>query len=177
MPGKLHDFGLRLAASQIGQLAINKVSMERAQKRLKQSARYMGRLVAVTNGRNAYNADQIIDTRFKSFDFRCLVHLNFRSYLVRLSPNVARRSRRSFKNSSGGTKKGFSWRIPPMITIGCVRITSTTMSPPNFARSYTHIRGFFCIPAGYCSNLSRRPEVRPPRVAPPKPIPCDRRCV
>src|SRR5262249_25823142 len=46
------------------------------------------------------------------------------------------RSRSSLKNSSGGTKKGFCWRIPPIITIGCVRRISITTVAPNRARSY-----------------------------------------
>jgi hypothetical protein len=48
---------------------------------------------------------------------------------------VVCRLRSSRKNSSGGTKKGFSWRMPPMMIIGWVRMMSTTICPPNLARS------------------------------------------
>jgi len=49
---------------------------------------------------------------------------------------VVCRLRSSRKNSSGGTKKGFSWRTPPMMIIGWVRMMSTTILPAqNLARS------------------------------------------
>src|SRR6267142_4787443 len=51
------------------------------------------------------------------------------------------RSRSSRKNCSGGTKNGLCWRMPPMMIIGWVRMMSTTVSPPNLARSYIHMTG------------------------------------
>lgn len=47
-----------------------------------------------------------------------------------------RRARSSRRNSSGGTKNGFSCRMPPMITIGCVLMMSITTLAPNWAKSY-----------------------------------------
>src|SRR5262249_41721655 len=51
---------------------------------------------------------------------------------VLLCPVPSRSSRR---NSSGGTKNGFSWRTPPIITIECVRKQFMTMLAPNRVRS------------------------------------------
>src|SRR5438094_8467136 len=45
------------------------------------------------------------------------------------------RPRSSWSNRSGGTKNGFSWRVPPMIAIGWVRRTSITRPAPNCVRS------------------------------------------
>ena len=61
----------------------------------------------------------------------CLFHLHSHRQIVdgRHLSCVAPRSRSSRKNSSGGTKNGFSWRMPPMMIIGWVRIMSTTISP------------------------------------------------
>ena len=49
-------------------------------------------------------------------------------------PVVARVARSRIR--PGGTKNGFTCRMPPMMTIGCVRMMSMTMLPPNLARSY-----------------------------------------
>src|SRR5439155_23717860 len=46
----------------------------------------------------------------------------------------ARRSRNSRKNSSGGTKNGFSSTMPPMRIIGWVRMTSMIRLPPHLVR-------------------------------------------
>ena len=48
---------------------------------------------------------------------------------------AAPRSRSSRRNWSGGTKKGFVCRIPPMMTTGCVRKMSMVAVAPNLVRS------------------------------------------
>jgi len=62
--------------------------------------------------------------------FACIVRQLQTVALVR----GARRSRNSRKNSSGGTKNGFSWTMPPMRIIGWVRMTSMIRLPPHFVR-------------------------------------------
>src|SRR5947209_1897502 len=100
--------------------------------------------MATPDGGKCQDTEQIIDAALQALDLiGCLFHLHFHGQIA-AGPYVccvARRSRSSRKNSSGGTKKGFSWRMPPMMIIGWVRIILTTISPPNLARSYIHMTG------------------------------------
>src|SRR5215813_6845298 len=106
MLSKLHHLSRLLWVDRRAQLPIDKVGVQHADEHLEEGTGYVGGLVACTDGRNGENADQIIDTGSKSFDFSSLLF-----HLVSLIPQVvafnyfrnARRSRRSLKNSSGGT--------------------------------------------------------------------------
>jgi len=83
------------------------------------------------------NTDQIIDAALKALDLGGTFHFPPSGQAADggAALRVVCRLRNSRKNSSGGTKKGFSWRTPPMMIIGWVRMMSTTICPPNLARS------------------------------------------
>src|SRR5262249_11217671 len=92
------------------------------------------RLVAGPDGRQRRKGDQIPHGAAKGARFAGnWFHRSLSSQLTAML--FCARSRSSYKNSSGGTKNGFSWRTPPIMTIGCVRRMFMTRPAPNRARS------------------------------------------
>src|SRR5205807_3970687 len=102
-----------------------------------QSADNLGRLSATPNSGKRLDADQVVNTSLEALNLiGCLFQLRVHRQVIsdRYFFRGARRSRNSRKNSSGGTKKGFSWTMPPMRIIGWVRMTSMIRLPPHFVR-------------------------------------------
>jgi hypothetical protein len=116
---------------------IDKIQAQQADQPVEQCTDNLGYLVAAPTGGQGEDADQIINAALQAFDFRgCLFHFYLSREVASGNPRgIALRSRNSRKNSSGGIKKGFSWRRPPMMIIGWVRMMSMMISPPNLARS------------------------------------------
>src|ERR1700732_3899307 len=92
---------------------------------------------ATPHGRKGEEADQIIDVTSKALDLvGGMFELRFHGQPAATGRAgcAARRARISFRNSPGGTKNGLCWRMPPMMTNGCVRMMSITAAPLNFER-------------------------------------------
>src|SRR5258708_37078482 len=91
------------------------------------------------HGRKSDEADQIINATLKALDLvggMFELHCHGQSAVAGRAGCRARRARISCRNSPGGTKNGLCWRMPPMMTNGCVRMMSITTSPLNVERSY-----------------------------------------
>src|SRR5260370_11686401 len=124
---------------------IGKVEAKHSNQHVEQRARHQRRLMPGPDRGQCQNAHQVVDAAFEALDLVALafyLHVDLYAGLRSFSEDVAGSGPRcSRKNSLGGTKNGFSWRIPPMMIIGCVRMMSTTTSPPKFGSSYTQTTG------------------------------------
>src|SRR5215469_8500353 len=127
------------SASRTLQSHVHPIQPQHVQEYIEQGRADLTRVAAHPDGGEGQHTDQVVDARLEVLNliYR-FVHLTGpaeRSMAKRLSCNCA-------KNSSGGTKNGFSCRTPPMITNELVRMISTTTSPRNLVRSYVQITGF-----------------------------------
>ena len=88
----------RLSDSRVGE-----VEAEHTKHNVEQGANNVGRLAASPDGGKCHKTNEIVDTRPEMFDL-----IGGMSHLGRHRPVAPRRSLKSRKNSSGGTKNGFS---------------------------------------------------------------------
>src|SRR2546428_744225 len=113
-----------------GQSRVDEVDAQRPEEGIRETLDdHLGRLAEPDGGKGS-QGDEVaeIATEFSRIVRRATRR---RRDIVRPQPvslaqfsAVGARPRSSRRNWSGGTKKGFSWRMPPMIAIGWVRRTS-----------------------------------------------------
>src|SRR6267154_1456360 len=108
--------------TRVAQPRVCEIEPQHGEEHVEQSPENMGRFAARPNRGKRQNADQVIDAALKAFDLGCTFHFSISAQAADGGAALCTvcRSRSSRKNSSGGTKKGFSWRIPPIIIIGWV---------------------------------------------------------
>src|SRR5260370_35673998 len=92
---------------------------------------------ATPHGRKSEEADQIINATLKALDLvggMFELHLHGQPAVTGRAGCPARRARISRRNSPGGTKNGFCWRMPPTTTNGSLPMMSITDTPRHFER-------------------------------------------
>src|ERR1700720_744891 len=92
---------------------------------------------ATPHGRKSKEADQVINATLKTLDLvGGMFELHFHGHpaAVGRAGCPGRRARISCRNSSGRTKNGLCWRMPPTMTNGWVRMMQITQPPLNFER-------------------------------------------
>lgn len=101
---------------------VDEVKTERAEGHIKQGTHNFGRLAAAPVGGQSGDAGQSVDAALKTLNlFGWLFGLRFHTHTAVGAVYVARRPRSSQGNSSGGTKNGCGWRLPPILNSGLSR--------------------------------------------------------
>ena len=130
----------RRIADRIFQAYIHEIEVEHAQECVEQGMNNLGRRRhplhmagrARTLTRSLLAALKALDLVGGMFDVALPCQAAVVRRTVRRAPPLAKLHSGTL---SGGTKNGLCWRMPPMMIMGCVRMMSITVSPPNFERS------------------------------------------
>ena len=135
-------FDQRSGSTRCRQPRVDEVDAQRPQKGVRETLDDDLWRLAEPDGGKRRQGDEVAEI---ATEFGGIVHrvIRRRPDTVRLQPVSLRaqfsavgfRPRSSRRSWSGGTKNGFSWRVPPMIAIGCVRRTSITTPALNCVRS------------------------------------------